>query len=400
MWELVKESLATLKGNWLRTILTMIGVILGVGAVVSIMSMGDSAYTTVRDDFVNSGFSSLNLFNMSETAPSLNKKTISFLESQKIQGVVNYKPVLNLGTMAVDQFSNEFQVTMMGSTEETRETSSVQMIAGSFLTELDNDSRSQVVVIDNKTSDEFFYSYEEAIGEKLRFDGRSYKIIGVYKSNEPFAKNRGKAFTPIATLLEQQVDTDGYSEIEVIVAETADATAVQEDLQRILMQQRGFTNEDHLDFMISNPQGELESIQKFFTVFSVFMSLIAAISLVVGGVGIMNIMLVTVTERTKEIGLLKALGAQKSDIVFQFLVESVVLTLFGGILGVGLGILVSFGAIQVINMIDSFPDFSYGINTASIGVSIIVSILIGLIFGVYPAKKAADLDPVEALRRD
>lgn len=400
MWELIRESLATLRGNLLRTILTMIGVILGVGAVVSIMSMGNSAYTTIRKEFVNSGISSLTLNNIRDTAPDLNHNTIAFLEAQNLTGVIKYKPKLTVSTQAVDRFSNEFHVYEVGATVETLSDDNLKMITGSFLTAYDDASRSQVVVIDDKVSKKFFYSYQESIGEKIRLDGQSYKVIGVYQSNEPFAPDRGVVFVPLSTLIDQNVGKSGYNSIEILLNETANAEDVQAQLKRVLMQQRGFSNEDYLDFMISNPQGQLQQIQQFFTVFSVFMSLIAAISLVVGGVGIMNIMLVTVTERTKEIGLLKALGAQKRDIIFQFLVESVVLTLFGGLLGVGLGILVSFSAIQIINLFDSFPDFSYGINYASIGVSLVVSILIGLIFGAYPAKRAADLDPVVALRRD
>ena len=129
-------------------------------------------------------------------------------------------------------------------------------------------------------------------------------------------------------------------------------------------------------------------------------ALIAAISLIVGGVGIMNIMLVTVTERTKEIGLMRSLGAKKHDIVKQFLIESITLTIFGGVIGVGLGILVAYGAISIINLFDEMPTFLFSVSYIGIIVSLVVSILIGLIFGAYPANRAANLSPVEALRRE
>lgn len=400
MRELIAESLATLKGNLLRTILTMIGVILGVGAVVSIMSMGSSAYTTVSDTFVNSGFGAISIMNIRDSAPDLDNSTISFLQSQNIDGIVGFQPQLSRAVKVTDRQSNEFDATLIGAREDTLTKNNLKLLVGSFISNLDEASRSQVVVIDDKIARKFFYSVEEALSQKLRFDGKSYLVIGVFATDTPLAKNRGAAFVPFSTLISQSPKIKGFDEISILTAEKADVDNIQQQIKKVLMQQRGFTNEDHLDFMVSNPRGQLKEIQQFFNVFSIFMSLIAAISLVVGGVGIMNIMLVSVTERTQEIGLLKALGAQKSDIVFQFLIESVVLTVFGGFIGVGLGILVSWAAIQIINLIDLLPDFSYAINYISIFVSVIVSIVIGLVFGAYPAKKAADLDPVEALRRD
>lgn len=400
MWELIRESLASLRGNILRTILTMVGVILGVGAVVSIMSMGTSAYTTVSDTFINSGFGSLSLYNIKSSAPDLDSGTISFLQSQNIDGISDFEPQLSISTTATDRFSNEFDITLVGARENTLAKSSLELLVGSFISESDGAARSQVAVIDNKVANKFFFSPEEALGQKLRFGGKSYKIIGVFKTDTPLGKTRGVAYIPFSTLLNHDPENNGFNEISILTTETADVEGVQTQVKNALMQQRGFTNEDHLDFMVTNPRGQLKSIQQFFTVFSVFMSLIAAISLLVGGVGIMNIMLVSVTERTKEIGLLKALGAQKGDIVFQFLVESVVLTVFGGLLGVALGIGVSLLAIQIINMIDLLPEFTYAINFVSILVSMVVAVAIGLIFGAYPAKKAADLDPVEALRRE
>lgn len=400
MWELVLESLATLKSNLLRTVLTMIGVILGVGAVVSIMSMGTSAYATVSDTFVNSGFGSVSIYNIKESASDLDKSTITFLESQNIAGVIDYQPQLSLGVTVTDRFSNEFAVTMVGARTATLTQENLNLLVGSFITDYDELTRSQVAVIDNKVAQKFFYSNEEALGQKLRFGGKSYRIIGVFETDTPLAKKQGAAFIPFSALLDHDPNMTGYNEISVLTAETANVEEVQAKVKKALMQRRGFTDEDHLDFMVTNPRGQLKEIQQFFTIFSLFMSMIAAISLVVGGVGIMNIMLVSVTERTKEIGLLKALGAQKTDIVFQFLVESVVLTVFGGILGVLLGIFVSGVAILIINAIDLSPDFSYAINFLSIVISMAVAVVIGLVFGAYPAKKAADLDPVEALRRD
>jgi putative ABC transport system permease protein len=133
---------------------------------------------------------------------------------------------------------------------------------------------------------------------------------------------------------------------------------------------------------------------------SAIIALIAAISLIVGGVGVMNIMLVTVSERTKEIGLMRSLGAKKRDIVKQFLIESITLTVFGGILGAGLGVIFSYAVIKIINMFDSMPDFIFTISVMGIGISLLVSVLIGLIFGSYPAIRASKLSPVEALRRE
>lgn len=400
MFELVIESLATLRRNVLRTILTMIGVILGVGAVVAIMSMGTSAYSTVQKTFIESGFSALTLSNTSNSAPPLTKNTINYLESQNINGVAKYKSSLSIYTQATDRLSNEFDTVVVGASEDEVSTANLEILSGTFFTKFDDLNRSQVVVIDNKLSNEFFYSYQEAIGQKIRLDGKSYKIIGIYRTDEPFNKKRARVYVPFNTLLGHVPGKKGFNSISILVDERADAEAVQLQIKSVIMQQRGLINEDHLDFEVSNPRSELAQIQQFFTIFSLIMSLIAAISLVVGGVGIMNIMLVTVTERTKEIGLMKALGAQEEDIVLQFLIESVVLTVFGGAIGVVLGILIAFAAVQAINMFNFTPDFVFRINYISIVVSFVISVLIGLVFGAYPAKKAAKLDPVDALRRE
>jgi putative ABC transport system permease protein len=226
--------------------------------------------------------------------------------------------------------------------------------------------------------------------------------VGVVKSTHK-DKKTGMLATPI-TLEEftPGFQTNGYDAIIANIKVGSSYQKVSRDLKKYLMDVFGYEAEKDMTFTIGSVNQMMEQVSAFMNVFAIGLSLIAAISLVVGGVGIMNIMLVSVTERTKEIGLMKALGAKDGDIVFQFLVESVVMTIFGGLLGVGLGLGASLLAIKLVNSfgVSDLPEFIFVMDQTSMLVSMGVSIAIGLTFGAYPARRAAKLLPVEALRRD
>lgn len=397
------EVVRSMRANLLRTILTMIGIVIGIGAVVTIMSTADSVTLTVSSEMEKTGLNKISIgrrFN-GGSVRILDDSTIHFLKSLSIPGIKGYEGSISVSTQARDYKTGEaVRIYLNGTTENTIDNLNLKMLAGrGILTEEENQAQSKVILVNGTLVKEFFYSDPEmAINQIIKIAGASFKIVGVYKA-DPFSRN-ANGIVPARTLMTEPFDSNGYNEIQTVLDPSADANSIREQLLAAMLKEGGFTDEDKANFYISNPRQELDTFKQFMTAASAIIALIAAISLIVGGVGVMNIMLVTVSERTKEIGLMRSLGAKKRDIVKQFLIESITLTVFGGILGAGLGVIFSYAVIKIINMFDSMPDFIFTISVMGIGISLLVSVLIGLIFGSYPAIRASKLSPVEALRRE
>jgi len=406
IWELIVEALLTLRSNKMRTILTMIGIILGVAAVIAIMTLGRSVYITAEEEITDSGYGNIKITAKSaETQLPLNQALIDVLKSADIPEVVNYDPQFN-GSGGTVYNADDDSLEIFISYNDVRAVNKLIFLAGHPFSEDDVAEKSQVTVISAYTAQELFGSSESAIGQSIRLDsGGFYRIVGVIKNESMFTPSYGRLYLPKSLgELDPAFQTYGYSYIDVNLKTGADYEAISSKLEQVLMEAYGFEDEEEMAFQVENVKDIVAQISTFMTIFSIGLALVAAISLVVGGVGIMNIMLVNVTERTKEIGLMKALGAEEKDITFQFLVEAVVMTICGGAIGVLLGIGGSFLVIWLVNTFagnfGNFPQFQFVINQMSIVVSLVVSTAIGLVFGSYPAKKAAKLDPVEALRRD
>lgn len=397
------EVVRSMRANLLRTTLTMIGIVIGIGAVVAIMSTADSVTTTVSSELEKTGLNKIAIGRRFNGGPTriLDDSTIHFLESLGISGIKDYNGTVSIDSQVRDYKTGEAtRIYLSGATEATMGNLNLKMLAGrGVITEEENQSQSKVVLVNGTLIKEFFYGDPEAaVNQTIKIAGASFKIIGVYQA-EPFSRN-ANGIAPLRTLMTQPFESKGYSQIEAVLTSSADANSIREQLLAAMLKEGNFTDEDKANFYISNPRQELDTFKKFMIAASVIIALIAAISLVVGGVGVMNIMLVTISERTKEIGLMRCLGAKKRDIVKQFLLESIVLTIVGGIIGVVLGVFFAYTAISVINMFDSMPDFIFTISLPGIGISLLVSVLIGLVFGAYPATRASKLSPVEALRRE
>lgn len=398
------EVLRSMRANKLRTALTMIGIIIGIGAVVAIMSTAESVTATVSSEIEKTGLNKISLSRRygNGTPRNLDDTTMHFLESLSIPDIKGYEGNTSISTQTRDYKTGETAgIYVNGATEETIADMNLEILAGrGIVTTEENASKSRVAIVNSNLVKKFFYGDPDAaIGEMVKIGGASFKIIGVYKNPSPFSDHLA-AVAPIRTLMTEPFNENGYDQISVILDPGGDANSVREQIMAAMLKARGYTDEEKADFSLSSPRQELDTFKQFMNAASIVIALIAAISLIVGGVGIMNIMLVTVTERTKEIGLMRSLGAKKRDIVRQFLIESITLTVFGGILGVGLGIFIAFAAISIINMFDEMPTFLFSISIMGIIVSLVVSILIGLIFGLYPARRASKLSPVEALRRE
>lgn len=406
IWELVQEALITLRSNALRTILTMIGIILGVAAVIAIMTLGQSVYATAAAEITDSGYGNIKIMaKEAATRLPLNKAVIDALSAAEIPEVSSFNPQFQ-GFAGTVYNADDDSLDFVGTYDDVRTVNKLTFLAGYPFTEEDIDEKSQVMVVSAYTAEKLFGSVPAALDQSLRLsDGNFYHIIGVAKNESMFTPTYARLYVPKSLgELTATFQTYGYNYIDVNLKAGSDFEKVSKQIEQVLMDAYGFADDKEMLFDVQNVKDIVAEISSFMTVFSLGLAFIAAISLLVGGVGIMNIMLVNVTERTKEIGLMKALGAQDKDITFQFLVEAVVMTIFGGAIGVLLGISGSFLVIWAFNTFagnfGNFPHFQFVISYGSIVVSLLVSTAIGLIFGSYPAKRAAKLDPVEALRRD
>ncbi len=233
---------------------------------------------------------------------------------------------------------------------------------------------------------ELFGENQSVVGKKIRVDQSSFRVIGVINDSSD-------VLTPIGTAQKILVGSDNPTSISVAISDPEIVTDYTETVEQVLLDNHGISNADDADFRLRSAQSMIDSISSVTSTMVSLLAGIAAISLVVGGIGIMNIMLVTIAERTKEIGLLKAIGAKRSDILSQFMIEAIVLTTLGGIVGVILGYIFAYLA-------SSLFDLSVAMNMNSIILALSVAMAVGLVFGWYPAKKAAALSPIDALRHE
>jgi putative ABC transport system permease protein len=271
---------------------------------------------------------------------------------------------------------------------------------GEFINQNHLLSRSSVVLLGVEVAEEVFGRQAGLVGERVRIEGQNFRVIGVLeeKGGSPFQSEDDQVIVPLTTAQARLIRRSNRDQVDVIYVEAVDAEAISQARLEIseILRKRHRTDLGEDDFTIISQQDMIGVASSITNILTIFLGGIAAISLLVGGIGIMNIMLVSVVERTREIGLRKALGARKQDILIQFLAESLLLSLFGGLIGVGFGWLISFvvGLVAAANDVSINPIISWN----SVLLATLFSIAVGLFFGIYPANRAASLQPVEALR--
>lgn len=400
----IVEALDSLSANKLRSALTILGIVIGVAAVIAMLAVGEGAQQTITGSISEIGSNLLFVFpgNFREDVRGGKPLTLGDAETMmdhfQAPSVAQVAPVIN-GNVRVVYAGERTTTQLSGVTPEYETVRNYALSEGEFINTENMLARASVAILGPQTAEKLFGRRDGVAGEIIRIEGQPFRVQGVLvsKGGGAFGSQDDVVLVPFTTA-QARLLRRAQDRVDVIFVQAADADLVNQAADEIaqILRSRHRTALGADDFTIFTQQDFVDTARTITGVLTIFLGGIAAISLLVGGIGIMNIMLVSVTERTREIGLRKALGARKRDILIQFLTESSLLSLFGGLIGIGLGWLIAFvvGRIAAANNTPLNP--AVGIN--AILLATVFSTAVGLFFGLYPANRAANLEPVEALR--
>ncbi len=403
IWQSALEALDSLASNKLRSGLTVLGIVIGVGAVIAMLGIGRGAQETITGSISGIGTNLLFVFR-GGSEEVRNPKPITLADAEALQdpflapSVVGVAPLIN-DTVEVSALGETVFTAGVGVLPDHQRVRNIHLSEGEFISEEHMLGRSAVVVLGPDVADNLFGRSEGVTGETVRIEGQPFRVIGVTvaEGGTGFNNPDDQVYIPLTTA-QSRVMPRPLGRVDMIIVQAISADGVpqaQEEISAILRSRhRTAIGED--DFTVFTQQNFLDTATTITNVLTIFLGGIAGISLLVGGIGIMNIMLVSVTERTREIGLRKAVGARKRDILIQFLTESSLLSLMGGMIGIVLGwaLATLVGAIAAASDAELNP----AISLDAVLLATLFSAAVGLFFGLYPAKRAADLEPVEALR--
>lgn len=400
--EILHSAQDALRGNPLRTVLTMLGIIIGISSVILISSIGQGAVAYITNELSAFGTNYFQITpgqgfvgSFAGSSNPLTKEDSDAIANEA--GITNIEFVAPFGvsTRKVSANDEEDFVLIYGITSTGQYLLQPEMLYGEFLSEVYDEGGGNVAVIGIDVAEDFFGPETNPVGETIRIDSGRYKVIGVTKSSGRLIGGFfNKAISvPLETFVNRITGDDSLNEIDISVKDEMLLDQTIEDVENFLRDKRKLTGDDESDFTIISFKESLETVQTITGLLTALVAGVSGISLVVGGVGVMNIMLVTVTERTKQIGLLKAIGAKQKDILIQFLVEAVTLSLAGGVVGILIGI----GGAFVVSRIADIP---FIIKPTTILLAVGVSSAVGIVFGLYPARRAAKLNPIDALRHE
>lgn len=395
-------ALTSLYANKMRSLLTMLGIIIGVGAVIALVSVGMGVRSNVTSSIASLGSNMLIISPGASNKGGVrgaagSRQTLKYDDAKAIKSKVKdidyVSPTVQTSYQIVYGNQN-WNTTVEGVTPEFMSIRSLSVSNGSFISTNDLEKRNRVAVIGTTVAENLF-DEKNPVGQNIRINNQPYKVIGLLTSKGQSSMGQDQddmIYVPLTTAMERMLGITYVQSINVQVSDSTKMDQVQENIETLLRQRHHLTagnKED--DFTVRNLTSLMETVSQSTSMLTLLLGAIAGISLFVGGIGIMNIMMVSVTERTREIGIRKALGATFMNIMTQFLIESMVIGVIGGLIG----ILVGIGASQLIS---KFGNFTTVITATPIIVSFAFSVGIGLFFGIYPARKAAKLDPIEALR--
>lgn len=390
---------ASLIANKMRSILTMLGIIIGVAAVIALVSIGNGVKQDIQNSISSLGSNLLMVMPGAPRTPGVRPsqgsmkslKVSDYQAISKLDGVKAASPYTANSYVSIYQSKN-WTTTVSGVSSNFQDVNNWTMSEGRFISSKNVLNRERVAVV-GQTVVKNLFAGDDPVGKEIRVKNIPFRVIGVLnsKGNGTMGNDQDDViFIPYTTAMERVEGVDYLRMVYVVASDDNGIDRLQSDIENLLRVRHGIKDTNLDDFNIQNMKSIMETMEQTTGTLTLFLGAVAAISLVVGGIGIMNIMLVSVTERTREIGIRKALGATYFVIVTQFLIEAVVISLMGGLIGIALGI----GASKLIGLASGM---STVISVPTIILSFAFSMAIGLVFGIYPARKAAKLNPIDAL---
>lgn len=401
--DVLQETYSAVTVNKARSGLTILGIVIGIGSVIAMISIGQGAQTSIQSSIQSIGSNLVIVMPGAQRGPGFQVSAgRGSAQSLKQEDADAIKTQVGLAKAVAPEISRRYQVTSRGLNTNTQVVGTVaaypavrniEVEEGSFITDQHVKSLSKVAVLGPTTRDDLFGENSNAIGQTIRINRVDFKVIGVNKSKggSGFSNPDDMVFVPLSTAQRFLAGDTYVSTISVQVQDQESMAAVQQQITDLLLDRHHINDPQLADFSVVNQADIIATASAVTGTFTILLGAIAGISLVVGGIGIMNMMLTTVTERTREIGLRKAIGAKKKDISVQFLAEAVMLTFLGGVAGVIFGWCISLAVTHFAGIITT-------VSTSSVLLAFGVSAAIGIIFGYYPARRAAGLNPIEALR--
>jgi len=399
------EALESLNGNKMRSGLTVLGIVIGVAAVIAMLSVGRGAEASITGSISGIGTNLLFVFRGDFSDQVRNPKPLTLGDAQAIAdpfqapSVQAVAPALQ-GNGEVAFGGERTTTQIFGVTPEYFPVRNYALTEGDYITEEHLLGRASVVLIGPDVADKLFGRQNGITGETVRIEGQPFRVLGVLESKGGggFGSQDDLVMVPFSTAQARLIRRSTNDRVDMILVQVVDADSVDQATEEIsqILRTRHRTPIGADDFTVFSQRDLLTTFESITGILTIFLGGIAGISLLVGGIGIMNIMLVSVTERTREIGLRKALGARKRDILIQFLTESSLLSLIGGIVGILFGWFIAYVVGQIAAATET--DFTPVVGTDAILLATLFSAAVGLFFGIYPASRAANLEPVEALR--
>ncbi len=401
--ELLQEAFSAVTLNKARSGLTILGIVIGIGSVIAMISIGQGAQGSITSSIQSIGSNLILITPGFQRTPgsqvSAGRGSAETLRQEDADAIANQVSMIQA---VAPEITRRYQITALGKNTNTSvvgtvssypEVRNIQIDLGNFITDQNVKDGSKVAVLGPTTRDDLFGTGVDPTGKTIRINNINFQVVGVTvaKGGSGFGSQDDMIFVPISTA-QRYLEGDTY--VTTISVEAQDAqsmTQVQDQITSLLLERHHISDPTLADFQVLNQTDILSTASTITNTFTILLASIAGISLIVGGIGIMNMMLTTVTERTREIGLRKAIGAKKRDISTQFLIESVMLTFLGGIVGIILGWMLSM-------LVTYFAGITTSISWWSILLAFGVSAGIGIVFGYYPARRAASLNPIEALR--
>lgn len=401
--DLLLETYGALTINKARTGLTILGIVIGIGSVIAMTAIGKGAQSDIQGSIQSIGSNLIMIRPGSSRGPgepvsqgqgSSQSLTIGDADAiaESVSSITAVAPSISKSYQVIYNGQNT-RTSINGTTPEYASVRNLSMESGRFHSPSDETRRAKVAVLGSETKDSLFAGESDPLGKKIRINGIDFTVIGVVaaKGGSGFGSDDDVIYLPLSTTVQYLAGSDALSLINITVASQDQMGATQEQISNLLLSRHGMDDAEDADFRIMNQADIVATATSVTGTFTLLLGAVAGISLVVGGIGIMNMMLTTVTERTREIGLRKAIGAKRRDISRQFLAESITLTVLGGAIGVAVG----WG---VATLFTRFGGVTTQVSFSSVLLAFGVSTAIGIIFGWYPARRASRLNPIEALR--